>query len=181
MKLSMKSCGNKLKQGFTLVELLIVISILGVLASIALVSFRSAQIRGRDAQRKNDLKQISSALELFYADYAKYPTATSTSPDACPYNASTQTGSLCTWGTGEFRDVDANGITKTTYFKVIPKDPVASFNYLYRVDATRQKFQIFAHIENTQDPSLITTSQTCGGANPCNFAVTSPNTTPSDF
>jgi prepilin-type N-terminal cleavage/methylation domain-containing protein len=57
------------RQGFTLVELLVVIAIIGTLVTIALVSFRSSQAKGRDAQRKSDLKQVSSALELYYSDY----------------------------------------------------------------------------------------------------------------
>lgn len=164
----------KMRRGFTLVELLIVITILGILASIALVSFRSAQMRGRDAQRKSDLKQTVSALELFYADYQKYPNAVSGAPAACPFTPP-NTWAACTWGVSEFTD------GKTTYFKVLPKDPVSTAAYLYRVDATGQKFQLFAHLENTQDPQLITTTQVCGGTTPCNFAITSPNTTPTDF
>lgn len=167
-------------RGFTLVELLIVISILGILASIALVSFRSAQLRGRDTERKSDLKSISNSLELFYSDYNIYPAASNGNIDGCPYNFSTQVGSECIWGTSEFRDTDSTNTTRTTYMKVLPIDPTKSFDYLYRVDATRTKYQLFAHIENTQDPAIITTTQTCGTV-PCNFAITSPNTSPSDF
>src|SRR5688572_14157463 len=98
--------------GFTLVELLVVIAILGVLATIALAAFRSSQGRGRDAQRKSDLKQISSALELYYSDYGKYPDSISGMVAACP--STSQTG--CTWGSGAFTD------GKTVYFKVMPKD-----------------------------------------------------------
>lgn len=174
MKLKIVNCKLKIEGGFTLVELLIVITILGILASIALVAFRSAQTRGRDAQRKSDLKQMNSALELFYADYQKYPNAVGVAPAACPYTPP-NTWAACSWGTGEFTD------GKTVYFKVLPKDPVSTAAYLYRVDATNQKFQLFAHLENTQDPQLITTTQVCGGTTPCNFAITSPNTTPTDF
>ncbi|KKR41619.1 MAG: Type II secretory pathway pseudopilin PulG-like protein, partial [Candidatus Woesebacteria bacterium GW2011_GWB1_40_12] len=60
---------KNLSLGFTLVELLVVIAILGILATIGLVTFSSSQMRGRDAQRKSDLKQISSALEIYYNDY----------------------------------------------------------------------------------------------------------------
>lgn len=141
--------------GFTLVELLVVISILGVLVTIGLTSFRSSQARGRDTERKSDLKQVASALELYYSDYGKYP-------DAIPWGA-------------EFTD------GKTIYFKIIPKDPTANNLYLYRIvdPGTNQKFQLFAFLENTQDPSLITTSYSCGSKN-CNFSITSPNTTPSE-
>lgn len=143
-------------RGFTLVELLVVIAIIGVLVTVGLGAFRSSQARSRDAQRKSDLKQISSALELYYSDYEKYP-------DTLP------------WGS-EFTD------GKTTYFKVVPEDPVDNLNYVYRVvdSGPNQKYQLFAYLENTQDPSLITTAHSCGSGKTCNFAITSSNTTPSE-
>jgi type II secretion system protein G len=109
-------------EGFTLIELLVVIAILGILATIGLVAFRSSQARSRDAERKSDLKQISSALELYYSDYGKYPSA---SVDGlgkiagCPSTTNTS----CVWGVGTFWD------TKTTYFKALPKDPSGGLNY----------------------------------------------------
>lgn len=51
--------------GFTLVELLVVISVIGILASIVLVSFTGSQKQARDTQRKSDLKQYQLALENF--------------------------------------------------------------------------------------------------------------------
>ena len=58
-----KSFKNK---GFTLIELLVVIAIIGLLATVALVSLSSARQKGRDAKAQADLKQISTAMEMFY-------------------------------------------------------------------------------------------------------------------
>ena len=104
---------NKIK-GFTLVELLVVITILGILATIGLVAFASSQARGRDVQRKSDLKQIATALEMFYSDYGVYPNSSSGKIMACPYTSADPKSSVaCAWGTSSFYDTDANGNTKT--------------------------------------------------------------------
>lgn len=54
------------KKGFTLVELLIVISIIGFLVSMAMYAFNSAKMESRDAQRLAGLRAIEKALELYY-------------------------------------------------------------------------------------------------------------------
>ena len=176
----------QIQNGFTLVELLIVISILGILASIALASFTASQQRGRDAERKSDLKQISSALELYYSDYGKYPGASATGlVQACPYNPSTGAGISCAWGgSTAFWD------TKTTYIKAVPKDPISGQNYFYRIvpSSNNQKYQLYTHLEYSWDPNCLTDCKspvgipagvTCGSY-ACNFSLTSPNTTPAE-
>jgi prepilin-type N-terminal cleavage/methylation domain-containing protein len=61
---------KKLKQnnqkGFTLIELLVVIAIIGLLASVVLLALNSARQKSRDAKRVADVRQIATALELFY-------------------------------------------------------------------------------------------------------------------
>ena len=64
---------NKNKKGFTLVELLVVIAIIGLLSTIAVVSLGSARAKARDTKRIADMKQLSTALEQFYADQGGYP------------------------------------------------------------------------------------------------------------
>ena len=55
----------KNNKGFTMIELLVVISIIGILAALAMVSFTSSQKQARDSQRKSDLRQYSTSLEGF--------------------------------------------------------------------------------------------------------------------
>ena len=65
---------NKNQSGFTLIELLVVIAIIGLLASIVLLALNGARAKSRDAKRIADVRQIASALELFYNDFNSYPT-----------------------------------------------------------------------------------------------------------
>lgn len=72
---------NKFKKAFTLIEMLVVISLIGILAALALASFSSAQKQARDTARKSDLKQYQGALEV-YANLANglYPGRTASVP-----------------------------------------------------------------------------------------------------
>lgn len=60
-------------RGFTLVELLVAVGIIGVLASVSIVSVNSVRAKGRDAKRVQELKQIQNALEAFFANNSAYP------------------------------------------------------------------------------------------------------------
>ncbi|MDO8270252.1 MAG: type II secretion system protein [Candidatus Levybacteria bacterium] len=64
---------KKTIRGFTLIELLVSISIVAVLTALLTVNFIGARQRGRDGQRKANLYQLQSSLELYRADNGKYP------------------------------------------------------------------------------------------------------------
>ncbi len=55
-------------RAFTLIELLITISVIGILSAVGTTTYNSAQQKGRDAQRKSDLTQIKKAMELAKSD-----------------------------------------------------------------------------------------------------------------
>ncbi len=61
--------------GFTLLELLIVMTVIGILATIAIPSLIQYPIRAKEAVLKNNLKEIRDNLEKFYADKGRYPAA----------------------------------------------------------------------------------------------------------
>jgi type II secretion system protein G len=60
-------------RGFTLIELLVVIAIIGLLSSIILASLNGARAKARNARRQADLKELQTALELYYNDHNAYP------------------------------------------------------------------------------------------------------------
>lgn len=125
--------------GFTLIEILIVITIIGVLAALILTNFVGVRERGRDGKRKSDLKQIQTALEIYRADRASYPT-TSSFPSC---------GSSFTAGTSE-------------YMQRVPCDPLGvSVSYSYVSDGGR--YCLRACLENTRDPDRDTQAPSCPG------------------
>ena len=69
----MKNKNIKSKNGFTLIEILVAMTIVAVLVSISLVSLQGARKVARDGKRKADLEQIRSALEIYRSEIKTYP------------------------------------------------------------------------------------------------------------
>ena len=61
-------------RGFTLIEMLIVMTLIVVLASVGLIAYQSSVRRGREAVLKEDLYRMRDAIDQYYADKGKYPT-----------------------------------------------------------------------------------------------------------
>jgi len=147
------------KTGFTLIELLVVMAILAILATVGLASFRTTQMKGRDARRKNDLGQIQKALEMYYNDDGQYPL----------------TGGLP--GGGGSWEVDG----ETLYMKEVPEDPKWG-DYQY-ASAGGSDYRLYARLENTNDSCFANPGRcnldgfdgTSCGDSECNYMVTSPN------
>jgi prepilin-type N-terminal cleavage/methylation domain-containing protein len=71
----MVSLKNKSK-GFTIVELLIVIVVIGILATLVIVTFTGIQQKARDSKRKTDIGAVQASLESYYSSNNTYPTLT---------------------------------------------------------------------------------------------------------
>ena len=97
------------KNGFTLIELLVVIAIIGILASVVLVSLNSARLKARVTRSLTDLKQLQTALELYYDANGSYP------PSSGAWG-----GYYTCWGTPS-----TNWIVglAPTYIQTLPREP----------------------------------------------------------
>jgi prepilin-type N-terminal cleavage/methylation domain-containing protein len=72
---------RKQESGFTIVELLIVIVVIGILAALVLNTFQGVQARARDTERTTDINSVHTHLEVYYNDYAYYPSGVATNTD----------------------------------------------------------------------------------------------------
>lgn len=131
---------NRKSSGFTMVELLVVIVILGILAVIGLASFSSSQMKARDSRRKSDIRTMGDALELYYNDFGGYPLS-----DGNGGILGCGVGALSPCDPGSIWQNTANG---TTYMVQIPEDPRGGM-YFYISDGTY--YQLYARLENIKD------------------------------
>lgn len=128
------------KKGFTLIELLVVISLIGILATLVVANMNSARERARDAQRKSDLRNIQTALRLYYNDNAGYPLDSSGAIVGCD--------GTCTWGEAWEND-------GTAYMNVLPGDPLADQTYVYTGVVGGESYTLKACLENKSDDKGI--------------------------
>jgi prepilin-type N-terminal cleavage/methylation domain-containing protein len=113
---------KKQQKGFTLIELLVVIAIIGLLASVVLLALGSARGKARDAKRLSDIRQIGTALDLYYSSCNSYPivtTATVLDGQAIAEGTNPACGSHQGGSTGD------GGINSTTGPGVLPIVPAA--------------------------------------------------------
>jgi len=92
--------------GFTLIELLVVIAIIGLLSTLAIIALTNARLKSRDARRVSDIKQVQTALELYFNDCDRYP-------------------SSVTFGTGSIAGNDGycSPSNSSVYMKIVPTNP----------------------------------------------------------
>lgn len=107
------------KKGFTLIELLVVIAIIGLLSTLAVVALGSARQKANDAKRLSDIKQIQTALELYYTDNNSYPIAASAVNLGDTNHVCLNTAGFTTTG------------CSNPYMGLVPKGPVAAEYYTY--------------------------------------------------
>ncbi len=124
------------EKGFTLIEFLVVIAIIGLLSTLAVVALGNARQKSRDARRLSDLKQLQTALELYYTDQTAYPA-----------------GSAVTLGDSTHACLNSTGFAATgcanPYMGQVPSDPLAAQSYTYT--SASGTYSVTATLETTMN------------------------------
>jgi prepilin-type N-terminal cleavage/methylation domain-containing protein len=129
------------QKGFTLIELLVVIAIIGLLASIILASLNTAQQKGRDARRLEDLKEMANAIAV-----ATTGTGTSIAFTCATYHVSSCTGIA---GLTSYSDPSGSTAQCTTGNTGVSCDYTASANTVGTFTTpTSANYEICAHLES---------------------------------
>ncbi|MBI2030998.1 MAG: prepilin-type N-terminal cleavage/methylation domain-containing protein [Candidatus Levybacteria bacterium] len=145
---------SNFKKGFTLIEIMVVVAIIGVLAGIIITNIDVVR-RSRDAQRKSDFRKIQTALEQYKADVGSYPLTVL--GNKVPSNCGSSFGN------------DAFGSTPPCaiiYLTKIPQDPSNGTNWFNAGNYSYQSgdgntYQLTACIENTKDQDRNVLSIKC--------------------
>jgi len=111
---------RKAQRGFTIVELLIVIVIIAILATVVIVAYNGIQSRAYDSRRLSDMQDIQKTIEAYKVTNGAYPPVTAANQDSSWYETSYVTGSF-------LDSIKSSGIVNK-----IPVDPVNNSTYFYR-------------------------------------------------
>ncbi|MCD6226088.1 type II secretion system protein GspG [bacterium] len=135
----------KKRKGFTFIELLVTTTIILLLSSIAMVSYQSANKRGRDNKRKADLEKVRTALEMYRTDNGAYPLT-------------------------EKWEVMISALKDGNYLNEEPTDP-KGYSYYYNSD-NGKSYELCAYLEAEGETGSCETAS-CGEVT-CNYKLTNP-------
>lgn len=148
------------RSGFTLVELLVVVAIIGLLSSVVLSSLEGARENARDAVRSSDFNQMRTALEMYNIEYGVYPCGDSgvieydNNGNGYTLDSSLSDGFLSGPGSDPQPGCDGptTGIDDVGFYPVHTReDPVNdkdSYYYIYQVTVNRNNYIIFVPLES---------------------------------
>ncbi|NTU46943.1 prepilin-type N-terminal cleavage/methylation domain-containing protein [Candidatus Roizmanbacteria bacterium] len=121
-------------RGFTFIEILVTITIIILLSSMAVVTYRQFTAQSRDARRKADLESVRAALEMYKSVNNLYPGIGAVAPGTSNTSALVSSVSLL-----------------STYMSSLPTDPKppTGCGYLYVVDSTWKSYTLFTKLETT--------------------------------
>jgi prepilin-type N-terminal cleavage/methylation domain-containing protein len=157
------------RKGFTLIEILIVVAIIAILASIVLVGLGPTQQSGRDARRLSDLHEVQNGLALYYNACGYYPGKDNKTPCTGYSNIGKTNGSAYVSLISTLTGFTTLGINS------VPDDPTAGHHYTYSVTTTGSSYVLSATLENPNNsvfnsytpPANVASATNGDGAEAC--------------
>ncbi len=144
--------------GFTLIEIMVVVSIIGILVTLTLLGLQGSRESARDARRKSDIESVRAGLELYKADCKKYPT-----------------GNIFSLSTLKGDGSTTSCASANVYITNMPTDPVGGTARIYKYLSSPSgvTYELCASLERGK------TALTCGGSTfcgseECNYKATNP-------
>jgi len=135
------------KMGFTLLELLIVIAIVGILIAVATASYLTTIKQSRDTRRKTDLEQIRQALETFRSENGIYPA----------------------------QEAAMDVTLVPAYISHLPDDPKDNYNYAYYTNPSYTEYSLCASLEIKPTTAISNACNPAAcGADLCNYEIRNP-------
>ncbi|MEK7599669.1 MAG: prepilin-type N-terminal cleavage/methylation domain-containing protein [Patescibacteria group bacterium] len=127
---------KKRNQGFTIVELLIVIVVIGILALLVITTYSGIQAKARNSKRQTDVQSIQTQLEAFFSQNGYYPSLTDMNS--------------ATWLTTNMKSLDQNAL-------IDPKNPTQSKTLLTAPAANSYSYAV----TDSSDASCEATDTNC--------------------
>jgi len=143
---------HRFKQGFTLLEVIVVVALIGILATAVIFNVSGSSAAGRDAKRQADLRNLQNAIELYRHENGRYP-------EGCNgqhWSGQQRTAFACPGGSHEY----IRGLAPT-FISVLPKDPRLpedpifqnKVGYAYITNLDRSVYKLMAM--NTVESELV--------------------------
>lgn len=131
----------KNRKGFSLTELMVAVSITSLVAGMSATQMDDVVPMARDAQRKANIRQVQTALHLYYSDHGAYPESGSSIPTASGWQA---------------MEIALEGSDPlNAYMPEVPVDPLNNANHQFKYWSDGDKFKITFETEDPIDASPV--------------------------
>lgn len=156
---------TKGRKGFTLIEILIVVAIIAILASVVLVGLGPTQRAGRDARRLSDLHQVQNGLELYFNRCGYYPGTAACAAATAQLGGAANNAASWTFMKAALTGTASIGVSQ------VSDDPNTANHYQYGSGGTgNNTYAIGAQLEDLNNAALTGAPDAAINSVPCSVA-----------
>jgi len=145
-----------IRRGFTLIEVMVVVGIIGVLASVLYINFNETRTLNRDLERQADLRLLQVALDLYKQQHGRYPEGCNTTAATAGWSGERDTISPCSDGRGDYIRGTVDRPFAPNFIRTLPTDPRPQNGggYLYKTNLAGETYKLIAWRTVEQDTWL---------------------------